>query len=1133
MFVYSHTPRALLQSMSEALSQIRDPRARHWLVMPKRGRAEYVIREWADRTGIASHTQEVTLRELIEQAASGTGPRFDFEQLRLAVASALPDLRDHPRSPIPKDIPHSPISAVVLDWAGSLSRAIDETMLCRRTLERWEHDSFLHAIASHPAVAKALKTHIGSIDAETFDKHARLWMFSWAARGGIPHLWIQLDGGLPMIQLERFDQFLSLLTSTHVDRVHLYAISPSVEYWGESELRRRKRRSESSHEATPENHPGGVLWAFGRCSQDLHRQLSESLFAVGDGGIQANDPEPPNSLLGAIHRSCRSAASPTAEDLYELHSKDASLTVHASRSTLRELETCRDRILQAMQELPDLRYEEILILLADPKRQAPFIEAALRVNDSAHGALPFRLLGFGQSVPSAFTEAVCTLLQKIRGRLSLEDLQVLIENPLIASHFGFIDAAEAGRNLVGWLQDAQFRWGASEEHRGEHQKIEESRWNLSWAVQRLGLGALSAPKPAGGVLELPNGKGEAVPLERASGLSLKDLAHLANFAAALERARKVWTQANPLPLADWNAHLKTLITEFLDCSDPVPAQHLSKLTNTIMPSLNRAANGVVCHLSVDGYLRLLDEKLKAIAESGVRGPGGICVADLREHAGVPARMILIAGLDADTFPRGEDRPSWHPLSARRKNGDPSLRDAERHAMLLALIACEERLVLSYQGGSDEDGKDRPPSTALADLLQAVDSILGPETNDSTIPKHSHILFRHPLNGFSPSAFYAQQPPSARGFLRCDFEAANTLALRQGLPPFEGLWRQPLPHEPIQTGAKINLRTIHTLLSRPTKILLKRLGTELPDVDETLAYGDLLELDGLEKWPLRDALLSAKLEGKATNELHRVFTAAGVIPRSELGDRLLRQLIEDAPDAPDPTFKPEQRITRTLRVEVAHPADSERRYTLEGELQTGWYLDENAATPRYHYYSASKKDLGKELKFLVDALVLAASLDERSNGKGRLSSVAETIRAEAHFRKKQSYSIPLPSPDQARSLLGLLMPLLEAAKSVALPLWPKSFEAIFKKTPPSVTASATEIHHALEIARESWESDAFGSGPQESDGIETQYAFRGCSNPFVLVTEVEATDFLPAKGAPLSWRLAIFLHEWKTAAENLN
>jgi hypothetical protein len=71
---------------------------------------------------------------------------------------------------------------------------------------------------------------------------------------------------------------------------------------------------------------------------------------------------------------------------------------------------------------------------------------------------------------------------------------------------------------------------------------------------------------------------------------------------------------------------------------------------------------------------------------------------------------------------------------------------------------------------------------------------------------------------------------------------------------------------------------------------------------------------------------------------------------------------------------------------------------------------------------------------------------------------------------------------------------------------------------------------LETARESWESNTFGSGSPDSEAGETRYVFRGCHNPFLLKSEGDATAFLPAEDTPLAWRLAIFLHEWKTAAE---
>jgi exonuclease V gamma subunit len=1133
MFVHSETPRALLQRMSEALSQIRDPRARHWLVMPKRGRAEYIMRQWADRAGIASHTQEVQLRELIEQAASGAGSRFDFEQLRFAVASALPELGSHRDSPVPKGIPLTPVSAAVLDWATSIARAIDEAIFCRIETERWETGSFLEAVAAHPRVSASLKTHVGCIDPNSFARNTALWMESWVKRGGIPHLWIQIDAGLPMIQLERLNRFLEILSESHADRVHLFALCPSNEYWGDCQLRRRKRQSGGPAEPDPEFHPGGLLWAFGRCSQDLHRQLAECLFAFGDGGEHVTSNPPPNSLLGALQHSCRSAAPPTPDELHALLPNDASLTVHAVRSTLRELENCRDRILQAMHEIPDLRYEEILILLADPKRQAPLVEAGLRTDNTAHHCLPFRLLGFGQAVPSSFAEALSILLRKIRGRLNLEDIQVLLENPLIAARFGFAESTDSGKHLVEWLRDAGFRWGTNPHHRSEHQPIAENRWNLAWAIQRLGLGAVTASAQSSHVFQLPGTQGATVPLDRASGLSVQELAQLARFAAALERARILWTKPDTKPVGEWNAQIKTLIEDFLECSEPGPTQHSTKLTNTMLPALARAAEGAAPELNADGYLRLLDEKLKTIGESGARGPGGICVADLREYAGVPARMILIAGLDSETFPRREERPSWHPLSAARKTGDPSVREADRHAMLLAIIACEERLVLSYQGGSDEDAKERPPSTALADLLQAIDSYVVKPEDVSSTPPHTHILFRHPLNGFSPAAFYPERPASARGHLEGDFNAARSLAGKRGLPAFRGPWAHPLPLEPIQNGTRIPLQTLRTLFSKPLQLFIRRLGAALPSKEDTLAAGDLLDLDGLKKWRIRDDLLTAKLEGSCVDSLKKKFTAAGDIPRGALGDELVEGLLEDTPDAPTPAFTPGDRITRLLQTEVTHPLRPGYRCVIKGELRPGWYQSSTPGTAVY--YSASKTSLEKHLMFLLEALLLAAdgATDSAINNPHSPEAPADAHCfhfAEARFSNKRPERFTLPEPQLARTFLGALLPLLEAAQSLPLPLWPDSLEKMWKQQQPSAGATPEQIRSALEIGRETWEGNQFSATLPASEAPETQYAFRGCENPFLWTVQSSAIDFLPLPETPIAWRVSAFLHSWKTEAE---
>lgn len=1124
MFSYSESPATLLESMSNALAGVRDPRARHWLILPGRGQAEWVLRRWAQTTGIASHSQEVRLRELIEQAAAGQGPRFNFQRLRLAIAQELPLVAALPNSPLPRDAKLTPISASVLDWADSLATAIDETLLCRPRIDCFKDTPFLASLAQTPAVKEALAAHIGSKNPAEFETSTQLWTETWTNRGGVPHLWIALDAGLPANQYERFLQLLEFLKKEHPERVHLHALCPSQEYWADCVLKRQPRRGSSLQDLEDlELHPGGILWAFGRCSQDLQRQLSDTFLAENDGGRFLESPEPPPKLLGTLQRSCRLAKPLAPEDLPLLDPDDASFTVHSCRSALRELELCRDRILQAREEMEDLRYEDILVLLVDPKRQAPFLEAAFRQDDATHNALPFRLLGFGQTVPSVLAESLQLLLEKLRGRLGLEDVQILIENPLISEKFGLREVTEDGQDLVGWLRDAQFRWGLDVTHREAVQGITEPRWNLSWALQRLGLGAVLSVKELHSPVRVPNGEGETIPIERAAGLSLKGLARLALFFSELQNAQRLWTQSVPLQPKEWNTRLAHLVGTFLDCSKGMQAQHHATLFGKLLPDVESAFPAESSPLTEDGYLRLLKENLAGLTDSGARGPGGVCVADLRQYAGVPARMILVAGLDDGAFPRRDERPTWHPLSQRRKTGDLSVREADRHALLLAMLACKERMVFSFQGGSDEDAKELPPCTALADLLQAVDSIFNfPEA-------HAGYLFKHALNGFSPGSFKTNGPKSQLNRLKSDFHAARLLRSATQPPPFPGPWQTELPPETVDTP-KLSLDTLHQLVREPAKIFLQRLGITLPHTPEALTNEDILSLDGLSKWNLRDELLFACVEGKPLANIVSQFSTAGKIPRGTIGADLVAKLENELPHAPDPAFTSGDRINRSIRLTLHDRLHPHTEWSVEGQLRNGWYRRQGTDTASF--FTASKHGLKSELQLCLDAMTLAASFE---NDPAEAPSLVE-----AHFKTKDSKKpgknyaplrISLPSPAIAREFLQSLLPLYQLARCIPLPFWPGTAEAVldsFKKAKINGTPTPAQIDKALEAGLSLWTKGTYGGEP-EADSPATRYAFQGCSDPLRWNPRLThpATQSLPEGGSSLAWRLLSFIHAFKS------
>lgn len=1118
MVFHAETPRSLLDLMSRCLARIRDVRARHWLIFPSRGRAESVLENWARLSGIASHAQEVELRELIEQAAAGSGSRFNFERLRLAVAAALPEVREHPECPVPRDVALQPLSAAVLSWADLLARSIDETMLCRLPQARWNPGSFLEALVKHTVVAHALQAHIGFIEEECFAASTSEWAQAWHARGGVPHLWIQLDAGLPTMEWERFQLFVRSLAEHHAEKIHLFALSPSTEYWGESILRRGRATSHAGASAEDADfYPGGLLWAFGGRSQDLHRQLAGSFFAEGNGGSFQESPEARRDLLGKLQESCRRAAALPENELLEPPTADDSFTVHSAHNTLRELEICRDRILQALRDLPDLRYEDILILLANPKHQAPLLEAALRTGEESRRGLPFRLTGAGRSAPGSLYQGLLLLLRKLRGRLGLEDVQALLEEPTVGAKFALAPGDERDGNPISWLRDAGFRWGLSREHRREVQGLDEVRWSLEWALQRLGMGAVMTRQKLREKVRVSEDAPESVPLDRAAGLEIQKLAQLAHFVSELEVGRRAWSSGRTRSVEEWNALVRDLVDTFFDCSDTLAEQQWARLQNVILPGVKQAADGLAMEFLPDAYIRMLEEKLDAHADSGARGPGGIRVADLRKAAGLPARMILIAGLEEGEFPRQDLRPKWHPLAQGRKVGDISLREADRHALLLAVLACEDRLVITYQGSSDEDSKQRPPSTALSDLLQAAGGVLC-----GGLEGIAGQVFHHDLNHFSPNGFQAGAKAGRGNQLACDYQGAEVLQSRVGLPAYRGPWASPLAPlaQSDPAAATVPISRFTLLLTEPAKLFLHRLGIILPEQEAALPSGDLLEFHNLSRWELRDEMLSHWVEGHGMDALCSAWETAGRLPRGLIGSAAWGELLSQLPPAPVPPWSLDNRIACDFHIPLSSSSVDGGVAVLGGRLRTGWYGASSGGTA--HWYTASSKKQKTLFQFRMESLALAAG-----GGKGASEPTwRETL---AHFQKGETVSMQLPSPEMAAELLGALQPLFRLAHCLPLPFWPDIFEELVADGSFASTPTQEVLEEALRQAFEKWQTAPRNGGKAPAEAPTTRYVFRGCENPFEWAPQAEAAAFLPSANAPLSWRIMEFIRGWCESA----
>ena len=1096
----SETPLRLLEQMAKDIAKCNDPWARHWLVLPGKGRSEWVQRRWADVAGIASHSQIVDLRSLVEQAAADGRSPFSLDRLTLAVAAAIPSLTA--KLPLPDGTDCSVVTAKVLAWSRQLADALDLGLLCRAGNAQWPGAPFLRELAEVPEVKAELACHLGKMRDEEFRSAASQWLDEWNEKSGIPKLWIQIDAGLPALLMHRLTTLLEILPE---GQARLYMLSPSNTFWGYQKTGRQRNESKKWEDTED---AGPVLRPLGRQAQDLHNQSVDCFLTEGPGEIFLPSLETKGNLLGRLQESCRLAEVP--EEKLKLSPGDGSFTVHNCRSPLRELEVCRDRILQALQEDKTLRPDDILVLLANTKEMVPLVAAALQPQESKAERLPVRVLGLGGAVKSPVAESLLLLLGAMGGRLGLQEIQALVEEPLIAETFGFNEAIEEGMDLIAWLKNAQFRWGLDQSERAKEQGEGEHRWNMAFALRRLALGAIAAGELRDAVLD------GSAPLDRARGLSTAVLASLAFFAEQLWNFRKQWTAEPAREMKDWCELTKELCETFIGNGDQTEREHRIQILSSILPNLE-ASSPYGLKIGSDAWLRLLGAKLDGLTESQITGGGGVTVADLRHYAGTPARMVLVAGLGADLFPRREERPTWHPLAGSRQPGDPDQRDADRHALLLALLSCGDRFVVTFQGGSDEDDKLRPPSTSLADLLSAVDQVAEPADGILGKPAHAGILFRHGLNGCSPQAF--RKDVSIYGQSRLPSEYAGALLLQQPhQSAYPGLWAgAPLPEISAMSGKsscrEIRLKDLTTLLVEPCRLFLERLGVHLPKEEEELERGDFLRPGTLHNWSLRDQLLRARLEKPdGIDGLRTRLIAAGDLPRGNYGEKTWQTVEDETPKVEGVELVP---LNLPIDMEIA---DSQgRKWRLKDKAPAGWY-QKRGALPNCEtadYFSASSFDKKRTLKLKLELLCLAAAI-----------SGSRVTNVTAKFKEsKKAKSFQAPQREKISGLLTSLVDLYALAQRLPLPFWPDAYEAMLP-----VGGDDDNPDELLGKGFAKWDPEDRSeySSSSESEGLATRFAFRGLDNPFLWRPDVASLLRLPAPDQPLAWNLCLWIQKWESA-----
>jgi exodeoxyribonuclease V gamma subunit len=690
--------------------------------------------------------------------------------------------------------------------------------------------------------------------------------------------------------------FLELIEAVAVRReLHLLLLDPSP---ATTSLVRRGCRArprpaaqlrgedDTDSEVREVSHP--LLRSWGR----PYRERTVLLASAEPHGVPApvavEDPAParpgPASLLERLQDDLRAGRAPAGD--FELGGHDRSVQVHSCHGQARQVQVLRDAILHLLEDDPALREEDIAVLSPAIDQFAPLIEAGFGTSVDNLAAiatdtwprLSYRITDRSLMESYPVLAALDSLLALVSSRFTATAVLEFASLSVVRRRFGLDD--DAVRTIGDWIARANVRWGLDGPQRVAWGLPAEFTANtLRAAVDRVLMGVAVSDDGIG------LGPGGIAPL----GVDSSDIAAAGQFADLVEALAAVTDDMRrPRPAGDWCEVLSRAIGQFFALEDAQQWQ-LDQLRRIVAEIGEQAVVGqepAKVELSLADLRRLLSDRLRGAPQRSDFFRGGITVSSLTPLRWLPFRVVCLLGLDdagtiGSGITDGDDLAAMAPLV-----GDRDPRAEVRQALLEALLAAGDHLVITRTGHNVRTNQEVPRATVLAELRDTITATLAPGCRGAYDERIETV---HPFQPFDDRCFRpgALNCPGPWSFDTEAYAGAIARGRRHGRdhPLFDG----PLPPS-AERETVITISELKRFLNHPAKAFWRQ-RVQLHLLSENDAISDDLatHLGPLDHWSVGNRLLAARLAGHATAAWERHERALGLLPPGVLGDEELAEI----------------------------------------------------------------------------------------------------------------------------------------------------------------------------------------------------------------------------------------------------
>ncbi|MDO5675631.1 MAG: exodeoxyribonuclease V subunit gamma [bacterium] len=894
-----------------------DPFAAEVIVVQHPGMGQWISRQWALTTGIASlfsfPLPARALGELYQQLLDAPRQEDPWQSavLRWRILALLPAYSGHPAfAPLSAYLQPDADEESLLQLAGRIAAVFDQYLVYRPdVLLQWEaapQGSGSESGRDWQAIvwrrlAEGRPPHRAHQQADFLRLSAHRPVPQVPAAKTLPQR-LHLFGisSLAPVYLELFVQL-----SRHIE-THFYQLSPCSQYWFDLAPARHQAEAQAQDSllafSTPmhsADHP--LLVQLGQAGRDFGRQLLAS--GLDDAQDLYEEPQG-NSLLAELQRQVLYLSPvPEPEERAMIAPDDRSLELHCCFSPLREVQVLHDYLLDGFERDPQLRPGDILVAAPEISRYSAAVQAVFG-EAPRERFIPWSLADQPLAGRDALAPLFLSLLGLFESRCTSIELLILLEHPAMHRRFD-LDASQLplAHNLV---QIAGIRWGLDAAHRRDLGIAAGPVHSWRHGLDRLLLGYAMGSTDAlhEGLLPCAPGGEEAKAV----------LASLLQFYDTLDGWRRRWQ--SPRPAREWPPLLLHLVA---DCLRPSSEEELDPVRTGIQALAEELELARFDGLLSPQALRLvLEEKLNQADSGQAFLSGRVTFCNMVPMRSLPFQIICFLGMNDGDFPRLQHPVSFDQMARHPRLGDRNRRDDDRYLFLEAILSARSQLFLSWVGRSRRDGTERPPSVVVSELLDYLDSsmqVAGHEETQMT-PISSRLLQMHPLQPFSAENYTGRSRTA--GFNPSWLPAAS-------LGPSPPFLAEPLPLA-AGTASEVELGALLRFWRNPARSFLRgHLGMGLQAGEVLVEEAEPFSLDGLERYGLRQDIIRRSLAGQEEARISAVLGGQGGLPMGSFAGLALAGPMAEA-----------TALAETLRPFVLQPFDPlEVQVTLADTLLRGW------------------------------------------------------------------------------------------------------------------------------------------------------------------------------------------------------